>query len=79
MHRGILEPLADLVALGPGEVDLDLVSMPGAQLDAGIAELLEPGKNRGEIPVLGDVVGDDTELGYESSILDRLERSFGPQ
>ena len=53
--------------------------MPGAQLDAGIAELLEPGKNRGEIPVLGDIVGDDTELGYESSILDRLERSFGPQ
>ncbi len=53
MHRRILEPLADLLALGPGEIDLDLVSMPGTQLDAGIAELLEPEKNRGEIPVLG--------------------------
>ena len=42
LHRRVLEPLADLVTLGPGEVDFDLVGVPGAKLNPTVAQLLEP-------------------------------------
>ena len=32
------------------------------QLDAFVAELFEPREDRGQVPILGDVVGDDPEL-----------------
>ena len=67
-HRRVLEPLADLFTLGLGEVDLDLVGMRGAKLDPAVAQLLEPGQDRGEVPVLGDVVGDDAQLGHDFGI-----------
>jgi hypothetical protein len=62
LDRRILEPLPDLQALVARQVGLDLVRVGRPQLDPGIPQLLQPGEDRGEVPVLGDVVGDDPQL-----------------
>ena len=62
VHGRVFKSLADRVALGLGQIDFDLVGVRRPQLDAGVSELFESGQDRGEVPILGDVVGDDSEL-----------------
>ena len=65
--RRIFEPLAHVIALGLRQAHLDLVGVRRPQLDALVAQLLEPREDRGQVPVLGDVVGDDPELSHGAS------------
>ena len=67
MDDGILESTPNLLALGLGQVDLDLVRMTGSQLDSLVAEGVQLLEDGGEVPILGDIVGDDPELRHGRS------------
>ena len=69
LQRFIIGPAAHgedrnvlLVTLGLGQTDLNLVRMGRPQLHPLVPELLEPPEYRGEVPILGNVVGDDPKL-----------------
>lgn len=60
--RGILELVLDFFALGGGEGDFDSVGVSGAQFDpleTGLRAIPDDG---GDVPILGEVVGDEAEL-----------------
>ena len=71
LDRRVGEPLFYLLAPRAGQIDLDLVRVSGPQLNPLIVQGLEPLEDRGKVPVLGDIVGDGSQLDHRSSPLER--------
>ncbi len=66
VDRRVVEPPLHLAPLLGGQVDLDLVRVPGPQLDPRVAEPFELLQDRRQVPVLRDVVRHGPELEHRS-------------